>query len=268
MYRVFLGPSPRRGGAATIRDVKHVALVGSQLPEKGTGVSGVLGERAAASLHTGRGKSLNLKEWACEDSLAMVETDEGGVLLAVADAHWGGSSSVGYTEPLAQAWAGVSGPTVATRLYRCLLKLEAAYAAIRAPEDRSETTLVLAHLEGGNLHWVSAGDSLLLRLPPGGGCELLNTLTPFFLGNVSLAESPAGIAWTQGKAKLAAGDLLLLASDGLEENVSGLDLAGVEGLIRREGSLAERVETLMERATDPEQGGGRDNLAVVLCAVS
>ena len=248
--------------------MEHVALLGSQLPKKGTGAAGVLGEQAAAALHTGRGKSLNLKEWTCEDSLAMVRTEEGGVLLAVADAHWGGSSSVGYTEPLAQAWAGVSGPTVATRLYRCLLKLEAAYLAIRAPEDRSETTLIVAHLEGRQLHWFSAGDSLLLRLPPEGGCELLNALTPFFLGNVSLAEAPAGIAWTQGKATLAEGDLLLLASDGLEENVSGLDLAAVEALLRRPGSLTQRVDGLVERATDPERGGGRDNLAVVLCAVS
>ena len=98
--------------------------------------------------------------------------------------------------------------------------------------------------------------------------ELLNVLTPFFLGNAPLAESPAGMAWTQGKATLAEGDLLLLASDGLEENVSGLDLAGVEALVRGEGSLAKRVEALVERATDPAQGGGRDNLAVVLSAVS
>jgi len=248
--------------------VEHVALLGSQLPEKGTGAAAVLGERAAAALHTGRGKSMNLKEWTCEDSLAMVQTDEGGALLAVADAHWGGSSSVGFTEPLAQAWGSVSGPTIATRLYRCLLKLEAAYTAIRAPEDRSETTLVLAHLDGRrDLHWISAGDSVLLRLPAGGGCELLNVLTPFFLGNAPLAESPAGVAWTQGKAKLGQGDLLLLASDGLEENVSGLDLAGVEALLRGEGSLAERVDALVERATDPAQGGGRDNLALVLSAV-
>lgn len=248
--------------------MEHLALLGSQLPNKGTGAAAALGERAAAALHTGRGKSLNLKEWTCEDSLAMVQTDEGGVLLAVADAHWGGSSSVGYTEPLAQAWGSVSGPTISTRLYRCLLKLEAAYAAIRAPEDRSETTLVLAHLDGRSLHWISAGDSVLLRLPQGGGCQLLNVLTPFFLGNAPLAESPAGMAWTQGKTTLAEGDLLLLASDGLEENVSGLDLAGVEALVRAPGSLAERVEALVERATDPAQGGGRDNLAVVLSAVS
>ncbi|MGE0713642.1 MAG: PP2C family serine/threonine-protein phosphatase [Planctomycetota bacterium] len=239
----------------------RVTLLASHLGAKGEASQGAL-PGAAAALHAGRGPSLNPKLWPCEDSLVLAALPGGELLACVADAHWGGSAGEAFTERLPDALAA-SPAAPATRLYRALLELEREYHAERDPGDRSESTVLAALVQDGALAWLSVGDSLLVHLPREGSPRLLNERNSAFLGNQPLAELPPGLGWSAGKLSLEPGDLVLLASDGLEPDVSGLSLPEVVPFLRGPGALAARLEALVERASDPLQGGGRDNLALI-----
>jgi serine/threonine protein phosphatase PrpC len=242
-------------------------ILASALATKGSSSHGALDSRSCAAMHTGGGESINPKLWPCEDSLTVAEFDSGERLACVADAHWGGSSSEGFTRDLAEVWERVSGPTVPTRLYRALLQLESAYGLARPEEDRSETTVIVAHLEGTKLTWLNVGDSWLVLVPQAGGARILNEMTSFFVGNAPMATAPPGLAWTQGQAEVAPGDRLLLASDGIEEVACGMSLGDIEALLRGPDSLPENLNALLARGSDPARGGGRDNLALVALEV-
>lgn len=238
-------------------------LLASQLPTKDARIEGAL-RGAAALLDSGGDASLNPKLWPCEDSLALVE-DASGLLALVADAHWGGAASEFLARDLARSWERASqAPTCSKRLVKTLLLLEARFMAERPRGDRSETTVLIAHLAPeGQLSWVNVGDSYLWRLAPGSGSapELLNARSGYFLGNLPLAATSA---WSAGSASLGAGEALLLASDGLEPAASGLQPSAFPGLLSA-GPLGspEGLRALADRAQDPSQAGGRDNLALI-----
>jgi serine/threonine protein phosphatase PrpC len=239
-------------------------LLASDLPTKGDHRVASAGERAAVGMHTGSGPSLNPKVWTCEDSLALHALGDGGHLACVADAHWGGSSSEAVALNLKPGFFSGPGP-VEERLEGALAAASGRIAQA-SREDASETTALLVHLRGLDLHWLSVGDSLLLHLSRS-GIRQLNRPFPAFLGPAGLPLRQ-GVTMDAGSARLEEGDLLLLATDGLEPQTSGLEPAHVLGFLREPGSLTDRVEQLLLRASSVERGGGRDNLALVAIAAS
>ncbi len=212
-------------------------------------------------MHTGSGASMNPKLWPCEDSLCPHALED-GFPLAVADAHWGGSSSEAVTGKLKAAWLAASGAPL-ERLRSALLDVEGRFFETRDVRDGSETTVLLVHVAGNILSYLSVGDSLL-AVGTAPALSIRNRPQGYFLGQFPVSQVASAVEL--GQFKLQPGELVLLATDGLEPEASGLQIEDVGALLATEGSLEERLQRLMQRASDPQQGGGRDNLALVLLA--
>lgn len=72
----------------------------------------------------------------------------------------------------------------------------------------------------------------------------------------ALAQLPC---W--GSQKLEAGDLLMLATDGIEPRVSGVSLEEVNALLNGEKTLEEKAETILKLLL---RAGGHDNCTLIL----
>lgn len=242
-----------------------VVFLASDLAVKGARKLAALDARAAAALHTGGGVSTNPKTWPCEDSLALHRLADGARLAAVADAHWGGAAGETVARELLASWQEAGEGRALQRLHRALLRLEARHLGGRDPQDPSETTALLAHLAGRTLSFVSVGDSFLLVLDPARGtCALKNELAGIFLGQHPLSARP-GSPIDGGTLELAPGQLVLLASDGLEQSMCDLAPERCLELLAGEAPLEERLARLLDAAAAPP--AGRDNLALVALAV-
>lgn len=240
-----------------------IELLGSQLLAKRARLEAAA-PGVAALLDAGGDDSLNPKLWVCEDSLA-VSAVEDGLLALVADSHWGGAAAEALAQALLPSWERAKAiQGTPRRLVKTLLLAEARLQATRAREDRSETTVLLVHLSPERVCWVNVGDSLLWALGSHAEPRLLNRRDGFFCGNAPLAQTSA---WSSGERALAPGESLLLASDGLEPEASGLEPAQAAALLRGHapGSPA-GLAALADAACDPRRGGGRDNLALVWLA--
>lgn len=249
----------------------EIQLLASQLQTKGAHRVERLDERAAAAMHTGSGDSINPKHWVCEDSLTVARLADGAYLAAVADAHWGGTSGEAIAGGLRAAWDATEGtPRASVRLHKALLAIEAQFLGSRSPDDPSETTALLVHLCGTHLSFASVGDSLLIVVGRDGNgtprVALRNQLSPFFLGVQPLATLP-GSPIDSGTLALESGDVVLLASDGLEPEASRLEPHEVAAELTAAGPLEDRVRRIMELANDPARRAGRDNLALVALSV-
>jgi serine/threonine protein phosphatase PrpC len=240
--------------------VRDVVLLASSLQEKGERARAALPPHAAAILDAGGHNSINPKLWTCEDSLAVCQAED-GVLALVGDSHWGGAASECAARRLARSWTRASAAHTQGRLVKTLLLLEAAFQLDRPAQDRSETTVLIAHLTRDEIHWVSVGDSFLWVLGPhfAGEPALLNDRSMHFMGNFPLASSSA---FSFGSRPLAPGERVLLASDGIEPQASGLEPSQVAAFLPGR-DLEQELEALATRACDDAQGGGRDNLALV-----
>ncbi|RMG09761.1 MAG: hypothetical protein D6731_19025 [Planctomycetota bacterium] len=232
-------------------------LLASDLDRKGARAAVALGPRAAACMHTGCGPSLNQKLWPCEDSAALHRLSEGELLACVADAHWGGAASEAVARELRPAFERAPaslGPC--ERLLAALVEVERGYLAAAAPDEVSETTALAVYLAGERAAFASVGDSFLLHL---GRRELWqrNRLGAEFLGRRSLPATPGAVQ--TGEFRVMRGEVLLLATDGLEPRASGLAWEESARFLRGPGPLAGRLEALLARAA----ADGRDNLALV-----
>src|SRR5690606_10076314 len=92
-----------------------LVLLGSSLTVKGASAARAASPWACAGLTVGA-DSVNPKRWPCEDSVAVVPLEDGGVLAAVADAHWGGKTGELVAAGLAAAWRDARGNDPAARL--------------------------------------------------------------------------------------------------------------------------------------------------------
>jgi serine/threonine protein phosphatase PrpC len=234
-------------------------VLASKLKTKGDSLCEAVGGGIAVAAHTGVGTSLNPKYWVCEDSLAAHRLSEGDILATVADAHWGGSSSEAVAREFKSAWGEADGSGV-PKLERTLLAIEARYRASRARGDESDTTVLLVHVRGRTVNFVSVGDSLLVVIGPN-ACRLQNVPRGAFMGQQPLTQFPGTVQ--SGRFQLAPDESVLLASDGLEPEASGLGLDEVASYLRGADPLEERLRQLLLRASDPAHAGGRDNLALV-----
>lgn len=190
-----------------------------------------------------------------EDSVAAVALPD-GVVAVVADAHFGPASSELAVDlfarrlkrqpdlPLAELVRGVAQSVENDDLSR----------------GRSETTLLAVRLSGRSVEWVAIGDSQLISVASDGTATLLSTSTGGYVGQYGLAAS---LPTEPVRLPLEEGARLLLATDGIEPESSGMTLADVgRALVAEPPERA--VHALLRRAGSHLQGGGGDNLGVAL----
>jgi serine/threonine protein phosphatase PrpC len=221
--------------------------------------------RASCALGAGEGPSINPKTSPNEDSVFVVES--GGQLLAgVADSHFGHEAGErlvrGLLEEVEYAW-----PTDSASLREAVLRADEQGA--RSALDRSESTLLVALVAGNTVHWVSVADSLLWLVGADGVREL-NAPTGLFGGGarpLRLRHQGPPVQGIEpaahGTIACDPGDVLLLCTDGILEECSGISMDEVGAAMRCPGSLVERTAGLALRACSRGRGGGRDNVGIV-----
>lgn len=231
-------------------------------------VSHALG-RAACALGRGEGPSLNPKLTPNEDSLFIVERND-QLLVGVADSHFGHQAGERLVRNLLEQVEDVW-PSGATSLWESVLMADE--KGIASVNDRSESTFLVALVAGSTVHWVSVADSVLY-LVTAEGIKALNIPTrPFGGGRTSLrsrqqrVKAAGGELVDRGSISLDRGDLLLLCSDGILEETSGMRIDDIRQTMLRNGSLVERTAAVALRACTRAHGGGRDNVGIVAVEV-
>ena len=216
----------------------------------------------------GDGEKLNPKTDPNEDSAAVLWSPQ-SVAAVVADAHWGAAASEVAVEQFVRALRDEARP--AHRLGRAVDGIATAMATDPRRIGMSETTALAFVVEGSRVTWANVGDSLLLAAFPNGALTVLNTRDPHFIGAQVLddvAERPVSfVEASVGSQTLPAGTALLLATDGIEPDASGLDAKELTALMRGDAPVAERLRRILERAGCAAGGGGRDNITAVLVEV-
>lgn len=214
-----------------------------------------------------------------EDAVAVAAAGSSAVLV-LADGHWGRWASELGVERMTEAAAAIDAaaaadrPALFRRLYEAVNQtlFDAAADAYNAdpqsggdPLMTPETTLLTCRvdLRTGAVDWASFGDSFLFARTAD-GLRLLNELRPCWLG-VRIHGKVAD-ALQIGRLELAAGDSLLLASDGLVEPVAGGKQVlpdEIDGVVTSELPLEGKVRALVSMALTR---GGEDNVACALYA--
>ncbi|MFK7989947.1 MAG: PP2C family serine/threonine-protein phosphatase [Sandaracinaceae bacterium] len=190
-----------------------------------------------------------------EDSVGAVSFD-GATVIFVADAHFGPASSELAVDLLARRLKR----SPEADLFELVQGVAQAVENDDLSRGRSETTLLVARVTEHQVAWVSVGDSFLFVLGADGSVTTLSTTSASYVGQHGLAAAlPADI----GTHTLRDGDWLLLATDGIEPESSGLDLEEVARVLRSEAPEAS-VTALLKRAGTFHTGGGGDNLGVAL----
>jgi serine/threonine protein phosphatase PrpC len=217
------------------------------------------------ALTPGEGPSRNPKQQKNEDSLGLVAI-EGGVVAVVADAHWGAYAGEALVKAAVAALPAKL-PSSAAALAEHLLALDAGFREARPAGDVSETTLLVAVVRGRKAIWASVADSHLYVVR-GPSVERLNADRHTFAGGeptlTQLADRVGrDAAVAEGEVTLGPGDVLVLASDGIAPEDSGLESVELARELGKAGPLATRVRAFVDRARRSKTGGGRDNLALV-----
>lgn len=248
-------------------------MLASDYPRKGH--ASVISVRPTLALGTtaGEGDSQNPKLSPNEDSAAVVALADGGFAMAVADAHFGPTAGESAVRAFVKALTNAKVPSPAA-LARVVVDLDGAVREARSASDRSETTFLAATITGSTLTWASVGDSLLFVKTPEGVIDRVVEGQGIFLGGrFDLgAMRDAGNAWLEGvlhagTIELPVGSVVMLASDGIEEDCSGLTDAMISNILSESRPLLPRVETLLARGGRLPTGG-RDNLTLVVCEVA
>ena len=156
--------------------------------------------------------------------------------------------------------------SILERLTSALRAADAALHAQRPEGDRSESTALFVHVAGRTVSWVSIGDSYAFLC--GVRARILNQESfqawPRYVGAQPLAVvAPRGPAFDHDQVEAKPGEVLLLATDGIETRSSGIELAEITPVLRGEGTLQQRMRILQALCDRPQTGGGRDNLGMV-----
>jgi serine/threonine protein phosphatase PrpC len=225
---------------------------------------GSIGAGVAFALTPGEGPSRNPKQQKNEDSLGVLLVP-GGVAAVVADSHWGAYSGEALVRVVVAALARRA-PATHAELSELLLDCDRDYRKERPAGDRSETTVLAAIVRSGRAIWASIADSHVYVVSARGG-KRLNLDRPLFAGGEpplrAIADRVGRDTVTDSdERELGPGELLLLASDGIAFEDSGLETPDLARELSRPGALAERVRRLIDRAR--RAPGGRDNVALVL----
>ncbi|MBI5513033.1 MAG: protein phosphatase 2C domain-containing protein [Deltaproteobacteria bacterium] len=245
-------------------DDDALVLLASDHAEPGRFTVRALGDGVAAGTGPGSGPWKNRKTHPNEDSAVVLRRGD-AVVAAVADAHHGKGSGERMARAFADA-ASARWPADTDALFELLVHAAEASTQARVLGDYSESTFVAALVAGSTLHWASVGDSLLVLLRGGSPARRVATETSHFAGGATSLHAARqylrdAMIVDAGALPLQHNDLVLLASDGLESDVSGLDIDAAGALLLGEDALLTGVQKLFEIATLPP--GGRDNLTVV-----
>jgi protein phosphatase len=191
-----------------------------------------------------------------EDRYLSVELDGGSVLLAVADGM-GGEAGGGLAAQIAKDCLEDFDPHSPEPEVHLLSLMQKAHEEILRQINDSPshqgmgTTLTAAFAIENRVHWAHIGDSRLYLFR---GAELRqvtgdHTIPALLLrdGEITEAES----------FDLTEGDLLLLSTDGLHDEVPGDTIASI---LSSEAGLEKRFESLVQQALE---AGGRDNITIV-----
>tara|TARA_B100001989_G_C24551465_1_gene475253 strand:+ start:4283 stop:4906 length:624 start_codon:yes stop_codon:yes gene_type:complete len=200
------------------------------------------------------------KAWCNEDSLAAHVLSDESLLVAVADAHFGGRASELCVQRLLPAFLASEG-LLHERLERTVERIDQELLDDKEETNElSESTCLIVHVSGRNVHFVNVGDSLLFVCKDG-QVDKKNALSMRFL---PLRYSIVGPSWDFGAFEVEEGSVLLLATDGIEEECSNLLYDELGTFFQAEDEdLQDQLRSLLVRADDREQGGGRDNLGLI-----
>jgi serine/threonine protein phosphatase PrpC len=193
-----------------------------------------------------------------EDSCGFISGGIGSIAV-VADGHYGRSSAelavdqllhIGLQEPPPR---GVSGQLIWEWLQ---LQLESANSQVRAEPSASACAILAVVVQGHMLWWASIGDCRLYHLR-GSHSAVCNPLHGVYLGD-SAQVSPE-----LGELSLAAGDRVVLASDGLPECIHGQETLLPSDVLScvRDQAPEPAARALIDAALT---GGGEDNVSVVV----
>jgi serine/threonine protein phosphatase PrpC len=224
------------------------------------------------------------KETANEDSAALIPVDERRGVIVIADGVGGHSDGAKASrlaiDALVSALLQVDEPDSELRS-AILHGIDDANRAVRALATGAATTLAAVDVHGSTIRPYHVGDSLILVTGQRGKLKLQ-----------TISHSPVGYALESGlldesqamqsderhlvsnvvgsadmrieigpRLKLARFDTLLLASDGLSDNLAAEEI--VEGV--RQGPLEQRAAQLMARCTARmREGGHPDDLTAIL----
>lgn len=258
------------------QDPVTLLLLGREHPGLGSfALESVPSGRVACALSAGRDPlssarfSKGRHDVPNEDGVLALDTGARS-LLAVADAHFGHESS----EALLAALARHAAVPESLFALQELLPALAAPAATPDDEHTSESTLLVAVLEhaSGAVWGVSYGDSSAWLLEARGAVRPLVTPTHRYVH----AQDAASLDPRRGTTffcELAAGDALLVHSDGVDECCyrapeRSIGARHLEALLRELGtSPRDYVARLTELALHGVDGqpGGQDNVAIAMC---
>ncbi len=250
-------------------------LLGTAHPEKGVFYLETVAPGVVAAITAGDGPSLNPKRDPNEDSAAIVPLPGGGVAALVADSHFGAAASEiaarGFVEEIARRGAADFGGDA---LPDVLERIDERIGQERPKNDGSETTALAAVVTGDTLAWAGVGDSYLFRRTAAERqLHRLGRRGMVFLGSMftrhafTRGDIPLDAVLDAGAIPVVPGDLVLLATDGIEREASGLTREGIEALLNEPLTLEHRIVAIMTEAGRAEWGGGRDNLSVVAIEV-
>lgn len=238
-----------------------IALFGTDHEILGEVTVSELGSDTAIGLSRGRHPkgypTLDLNEDAC-----MAATGPGGVLLAVADGHWGfdaASAALGAVHRGApELLQGEFSPrqVVDGCLELAIAGVGVALGAARGERARSRTTLTVACMRDGVVAAGGFGDSKAARVGSGSSRQMWKP-APFLGRDTTLADR-----WLVG-CPIEREDWLVVASDGL------LDFLGRRWETRLESLSSETPPRFVARAIEKAfDGGAGDHVAVAAARVS
>jgi protein phosphatase len=215
-----------------------------------------------------------------EDRYLSVELDGGSVLLAVADGM-GGEAGGGLAAQIAKDCLEDFDPHSPEPEVHLLSLMQKAHEEILRQINDSPsyqgmgTTLTAAFATENRVHWAHIGDSRLYLFS---GAELRqvtgdHTIPALLLRDGEITEAEAAmhpmrnillrcigskhLEVDTGSFDLTEGDLLLLSTDGLHDEVPGDTIVSI---LSSEAGLEKRLEILVQQALE---AGGRDNITIV-----
>jgi serine/threonine protein phosphatase PrpC len=238
--------------------VNPLVLLASDHLDKRSAAVRALVPWVACALTPGEGPSVNPKHQANEDSLGALLLADGAAGI-VADSHWGASIGEGIVRRAVETFEKHA-PATRSTLEGVVLELASAASTARSSGDASATTFLVALVRGARVLWASIADSHIYVVSSA-GARRVNADLPIFAGDDLEARGQPVVE--TGELDLERGELVLLASDGIAPEMSGLLPAEVARLLTPgAGPLEGRLRALIERARRAPQGG-RDNLALV-----
>ena len=247
----------------------RAALFGTDHPELGEIVSSPVGRAAVALSRGGHAKTYPYVD-VNEDAVAAVEGPR-ATLLVAADGHNGATAAMHAVRFVLDVLGDDPPPGLDKKewgaLFRDANDAVLSVTSTGSPQPSSRTVLLVALVAGDSVSWGSMGDAALVVARPGGerGRQLNREMARYVGYQMSRRGLEASVH--RGTAAVAAGEWVVLATDGLSEFVSPMRPADVipRVLARAGADPEEAAAQIVETAC---MAGAGDNVGVALVAPS